>query len=157
MNNKKYRKYITLPILLIVLGISVAGALVAVLSNRAEIDINVEPPFLVEIDNPNIDVYGGETAEVEVTTTNRADTTIRARPFYRLSNEAGLTTADFTLKVDGLDWDASLWSFINSTMLQINKPWWHNWTAEEEKTEVFEFRFVPNAVGNYHLITEMLV
>ena len=163
------KKIAVLLIGLLAIGM-VSALLVTYLSNKAVAKVDVSSPISVTIVGENsIDVYGGETASLNIETKNLANVSITGVVKNSVYNSLGLNCSDFTSVVVSTTTDdvyVGTWdlialgkcSVVNATTVDFEfGPQPNTWSAEQLDEMELLITFPSNAFGRYKLTSQILI
>ncbi len=183
----KSKKILGIPIMMFIIGLVVLGgasaAVVSYLSNSVTADIHVDSPIEMSMSSTHptwegldsIDLgslYGGETATLYMRSTNLANVPTDGYTVNTISNDEGLTCADFTYigaqtlkKTNGVGPDTftTLYDIttncvvLDAETVQINYgPNPNTLGVDVEDTTKMQITLAPGASGDYNFDSQVM-
>jgi len=131
--------------------------------------MNVDSPMLVSLVEGDLAVYGGETADLNITITNQADVAITANTSITVTNTLGVTCDDFSSIMVGMTapWviapvdillggSANCWTIDPTTIRLMFGPATDTYAVGRVDEIQAEATFKQNAIGDYVFNFELL-
>ena len=146
-----------------------SAALVPYLALAVTSSMNVDSPMLTGIVEGDLAVYGGETADLNITVENQADVPITGETAINVTNTLGVTCDDFSSIMVGMTapWviapvdillggSAACWTIDDNTIGLMFGPAVDTYAVGRIDEIQVEATFEQNAYGDYNFVFQIL-